>query len=620
MTQKDHSLVILSDLKSFFNCGNINIDNRKFNTYKYTVSKISDLVNIIIPHFDKYPLVGSKNLDFLDFKKALFLLIERNSDNLKKILLIKSKMNRNRMYEERWNYLNKLSFDLKPEWVQAFIDGEGTFQCRIAEVKNKEKNYVSIIPTLEIAQSSHDIEVLNGIKNFFGLGYLKPKYNIKSLYESKKSRSVSRLIINQYENIIKFLDKYSMLTRKYLDYLDWKKIIELKSNNIHKTSEGLQNMMSIKKGMNKGRLLNSNLLCNSDRLKVVNWSDLSLNKKSYHTKIDKNKKNGNILFLFFFLSIISFILYLYNFNLLISYLEKSFFILFFFFLTIFYLDEFKLSNNKLIKYFQIIIFIFFIIYIIYYIISIYLWDSHGLNEIIFKANSNDIKDIIDNKDITLKGKVVLDKEAGVEVAKGLSTLGSNVGLGACVGGMAAGVSKTLAKSPLPPIQKVGLVIGAGLAGAVIHAGANAINAQTHAERSINKSLISTDNIIPKDSHEFIDSIINNTPLEILLQSICALNSISIWLITILLMQILFKLYISDKPKLKIIDYILPSYSENIKTYIYKLIKLNKNMNIFYTIFLIVLLFICVFYSFYFSFELYNNLHNYVDVYIEYHKK
>jgi hypothetical protein len=113
---------------------------------------------------------------------------------------------------------------------------------------------------------------------------------------------------------------------------------------------------------------------------------------------------------------------------------------------------------------------------------------------------------------------------------------------------------------------------------------------------------------------------DHTPLEILLQSICILNSISIWLIIILLIQTLFKFYISDKPKLKIIDYILPSYSESIKIYIYKLIKLNKNMNIFYSIFGIILLFICILSSSYFSLELYNNLNNYVDVYIEYRKK
>lgn len=304
VTQKDHSLIVLSDLKSFFNGGNIYIDNRKFNAYKYTVSKTSDLVNIIIPHFDKYPLVGSKHLDFLDFKRALLLLIEKNPNNLKEILFIKSKINKNRLYEERWNYLNGLTFDLKPEWVQAFIDGEGTFQCRIADVTNEGRNYVSVNPTLEIAQSSHDVEVLNAIKNFFGLGYLKPKYDIKSLPESKKSRSVSRLIINQYDNIIGFLDKYPMLTRKYLDYLDWKKVIELKSNNAHLTAKGKQDMINLKLGMNRGRLLNSNLLGNCDKLKVVRSSYLSVDKKSYHTKVAKDRKNVFIS-LFLFISILS---------------------------------------------------------------------------------------------------------------------------------------------------------------------------------------------------------------------------------------------------------------------------------------------------------------------------
>jgi LAGLIDADG endonuclease len=272
VTQRDHSLVILTDLKDFFGCSNINIDNRKFNAYKFTVSKLSDLINIIIPHFDKYPLVGSKHLDFLDFKKSVFLLSEHN---LEKILLIKDKMNKKRSYEERWNYLDNLTFDLKPEWIQVFVDGEGTFQCRIADTIKEGKSYVSVNPTLEIAQSSHDVGVLNAIKDFFNLGYLKPKYDIKSLDQSKKSRSVSRLIINQSKVIVDFFNKYPMLTRKHLDFLDWKKLIELKSKDTQKTPEGKQDMINIKTAMNKGRLLNSNLLDSSSKLKIIRWSNLS---------------------------------------------------------------------------------------------------------------------------------------------------------------------------------------------------------------------------------------------------------------------------------------------------------------------------------------------------------
>jgi len=234
---------------------------------------------------------------------------------------------------------------------------------------------------------------------------------------------------------------------------------------------------------------------------------------------DVNLFNYFLISILLLLGSISYIVYLYDFNLLISCLEQSLFILFFFFLTIFCLNEFKLSDNKLIKYFQIIIFILFILYIICSIIIIYFGYYNLFNDNILKVNS---------EDITIKGKIVLDKEAGAEVAKGISTLGSNIGLGTCVGTMAGGVAKTIAKSPLPPVQKAGLVIGAGVIGAIIHAGATAINTQLRAEHYVNQSSVSTNqNILPKGVNKFIGSIDDNTPLEILLQCICALNSICI---------------------------------------------------------------------------------------------
>ena len=131
-------------------------------------------------------------------------------------------MNRGRSYEERWNYLKDKKFELRPEWIQAFIDGEGSFQCRIAETISINSKYVAVNPTLEIAQKSHDVFVLNARIDYFSIGYLKPKYYIYSLQESKNYRFISRARFNQYEAVIAFVDKYPMLTRKHLDYMDWK--------------------------------------------------------------------------------------------------------------------------------------------------------------------------------------------------------------------------------------------------------------------------------------------------------------------------------------------------------------------------------------------------------------
>lgn len=294
ITQTKHSLAILYHLQKFFGCGNIYLDNKNFNGYKYTVSKYQDIINIIIPHFDKYPLIGSKQLDFLSFKKAIFMyknaLLSKNK-NL--IIDIKNGMNKKRSFEERWCYLSKIPITIKAEWLQAFIDGEGTFQCSIVETVNRNKPYLSVNHTLEIAQNSHDVEVLNAIKNYFGLGYLKPKYNISSLDAAKKSRSVNRFIITNTEAVINFVDKYPMLTRKHLDYLDWKELVSLKTENTHKTVEGKFNMISLKERMNKGiiNIFDNNLLSSSDKLNYISWSNGNL--KSFHTKIKPKNYNNS---------------------------------------------------------------------------------------------------------------------------------------------------------------------------------------------------------------------------------------------------------------------------------------------------------------------------------------
>jgi hypothetical protein len=272
VTQNKESLAILTYLKEYFKIGNINIDNINTNGYKYIVSNRKDLINVIFPHFDNYPLQGSKYLDYLDFKRSI-LLLNDSSDNIDRVLSIKSNMNKSRSYEERWNYLKNKEFNIMPEWIQAFIDGEGTFQCRIAETMSRCNTYIAVNPTLEIAQNSHDVFVLNAIIKYLGIGYLKPKYNIYSLKDCKNSRSVSRAVFNQFDHVVDFVDKYPMLTRKQLDYIDWKEIIELKKQDAHYTVEGKETMLKLKLGMNRGRFLNSNSFNSADKIKIIKSID-----------------------------------------------------------------------------------------------------------------------------------------------------------------------------------------------------------------------------------------------------------------------------------------------------------------------------------------------------------
>jgi hypothetical protein len=235
--------------------------------------------------------------------------------------------------------------------------------------------------------------------------------------------------------------------------------------------------------------------------------------------------------------------------LFISYLAKIFPSLFFFLLTIFCLDGFKFSSNKKMKYSQILVFLFPLFYFIYVLFSIYFGNYILLDgDIICNVISSDSTDI-KSSDITLKGKIVLDKGAGTEIAKGITSLGSNVGLAGCVGALAGSVAKGVAKSSLPPFQKVGLIMGGGIAGAALHVGGSAINAQAQIARNANYG--NTDKVASsKDINHFFDSGNDSSPLEILLQSIYILNSVSVLFIFIFSIQLLFKLYVKDIPDLK----------------------------------------------------------------------
>ena len=160
-------------------------------------------------------------------------------------------MNKNRLFQDKYNYCNSslglfkssngeinTTFNLPAHWVQTFLNGESVFYTYFSNKKSRGKIYQGCDSSLELGQNNHDIAVLISLKKFFGGGYIKPKYDYTNIQECENSRSVNRFIIRNTDIIIQFVEDYPMLTRKHLDYLDWKKIIELKKAGIHKTEEG----------------------------------------------------------------------------------------------------------------------------------------------------------------------------------------------------------------------------------------------------------------------------------------------------------------------------------------------------------------------------------------------
>lgn len=261
VTQKTHSEGILYELKEYFQCGNVVIDNRKTDTKKFHICSLEFILEKVIPHFDLYPCITSKELNYRDWRKIAIMMKHKehlNNKGIQKILDIVSQMNTNRSFDDKYNYCKSalgmtldangkflIKYDLPKDWVQSFLTGEGLFYIY--------SDGTNIQPSLELGQNSHDVAVLLALKKFFNGGYIKPKYNFSNLEECKNSRSVNRFILRNTETIIQFVDQHPMLTRKYLDYVDWKKIVGLKNAGLHKTVEGLTLISQMLSKMNSKR-------------------------------------------------------------------------------------------------------------------------------------------------------------------------------------------------------------------------------------------------------------------------------------------------------------------------------------------------------------------------------
>lgn len=237
---------------------------------KFHVMGKVDLLNIIIPFFNKFPLRTSKYQDFQGFKEAMFIDTERMKEGrsyhdyeLDRIAEIKKTMNRGRSFNERL----KCSVDLNKEisqpapWIQGFMDGEGCFQFIINPVVRKTKAGYSTINQFQfgvsIGQNVSEQPVLKQIELGLAKGHFTPKLG-QSYEEMLKIRKQSIFMIrtvNEVQNIvIPFFEKYPMYTDKRFDFLSQKNLLTLKNSGAHLTSEGQKEMINIINGRNSRRI------------------------------------------------------------------------------------------------------------------------------------------------------------------------------------------------------------------------------------------------------------------------------------------------------------------------------------------------------------------------------
>lgn len=140
-------------------------------------------------------------------------------------------------------------------WLSGFIDSDGSFSVQHTKLENGAKKR-KIACRLRIEQRILDPitnesyeSVLTNVTNFFNCSLLTR--NQKSTGNDYYTLAASSK--NSLKIIIDYLEKYTLFSTKYLDYKDWKLVVELILENKHYTKEGICKTDLVRSGMNRQR-------------------------------------------------------------------------------------------------------------------------------------------------------------------------------------------------------------------------------------------------------------------------------------------------------------------------------------------------------------------------------
>src|ERR671915_2268739 len=93
--QHRDNVEILEQLRDFFGCGRITAKGPS-NVMTYSVYRREDLESVIIPFFDRHPLVSRKHEDFVKFReivRAMQLRLHRTDEGFRRIVELAFSMN-----------------------------------------------------------------------------------------------------------------------------------------------------------------------------------------------------------------------------------------------------------------------------------------------------------------------------------------------------------------------------------------------------------------------------------------------------------------------------------------------------------------------------------------------
>ncbi len=134
---------------------------------------------------------------------------------------------------------------LEAQWVVGFVDGEGCFYIGVNAQPEMQAGY-QVLPEFTVVQHERDVQLLHALKKFFGCGVVRQNHGERMAYRVRGAQHLR-------ERVIPFFEKHPLKSKKYLDFLKFRKVLLLMERNEHLTLEGINKIRAIASAMNTGR-------------------------------------------------------------------------------------------------------------------------------------------------------------------------------------------------------------------------------------------------------------------------------------------------------------------------------------------------------------------------------
>lgn len=220
ISQKNNNLRALHYIKKNLGVGSVVEDKRGM--AHFLIRNKKDLIETIIPIFDKFPLLTSKEFSYQQFKKCLNISNDISLSSIEQISLIKKEKSikcPNNYIPSEWKTKD---LPITKSWLIGFIEAEGSFYITSKDSKR-------LVHCFGITQKNDRI-VLEGIKNFLNLSS-NVRFNKKGFYSLDVLDTNSLIIIKKtfFSCLVgvKSLD-YRIWARSFRNKGDYKKLLKIR--------------------------------------------------------------------------------------------------------------------------------------------------------------------------------------------------------------------------------------------------------------------------------------------------------------------------------------------------------------------------------------------------------